>query len=346
MENGNGMNPYDGMDTTGINSETFGVPGVNTIGQTEGMGSYANEWTTGSYTVPGYQGVEPEPMKKEGKALEVTTLVFGILALVVCCCNGFFGLVGLILGIVALAKGKRSGLTIAGLICSALALLLAGVFLLFSITDEGQTFWQGFAEGFEQGLEENYTIDSDDTYSSDDTSSSDDDSNSKVKQHEGAVLSSKEVGKITVDGVDYTIPCKLSEVLKSHKVNEYSQEELSDGLDSYDTKIIYLGEEGLGKYVMVSNYTEKKIADINDAMVETISVDDGGGTITIFNGITLGMTSAELESALQDIEYNKSEMSGYVFYNIYAGDNEEYSFSIMLLEDKIDNISVNYYSYE
>ena len=52
-----------------------------------------------------------------------------------------------------------------------------------------------------------------------------------------------------------------------------------------------------------------------------------------------------MEGLIKDISYNKSQMNDYVFYNIYAGDKNQYSVSLMLSEDKIVNISVYYSNY-
>lgn len=67
--------------------------------------------------------------QKESKALEICSLVFGILSIVCCCCYGVFGIVGLILSIVALATGKKSGFSIAGLICSIVGIVLTIIIL-------------------------------------------------------------------------------------------------------------------------------------------------------------------------------------------------------------------------
>lgn len=61
---------------------------------------------------------------KQSKAMEICALVFGILGIVLCCCYGIFGLVGLVLSIVCLATGRKSGLSIAGLVCSIVGIVL------------------------------------------------------------------------------------------------------------------------------------------------------------------------------------------------------------------------------
>lgn len=351
----NGNNNYEGMNISGISTETFGVQaGIGNDTQ-DGLGSYADSWTSGSYTMPGYDGVEPEPIKKEGRGLEIAALVFGILSLIICCCNGVFGLIGLVLSIVALAKGKRSGLSIAGLICSIIALLMALSVLLFSMTESGKMFWEAFEQGFNEGMEEQYDsqndntdygMESDATETESDGVETEEYEESPVESNEGTVvISDEEAGKVVLDGNEFTIPCKLSDLLKHYSVNEFSQSELSGGLDSFETKMLFLGDSQLSISVTVSNYKDEKIEDINDGLVESISVDEGAGTIQIFNGINLDMSPAELEKALKDVKYNKSEMSGYTFYNIFIGDEQDYSVSVMLSEDKIENITVSHFDY-
>ncbi|MBO5087858.1 MAG: DUF4190 domain-containing protein [Lachnospiraceae bacterium] len=349
-----GNNDYTGVDTSGISAETFGIPTGYEKDSQDGLGSYADSWTSGSYTVPGYNGVEPEPIKKEGRGLEIATLVFGILALIVCCCNGFFGIVGLILGIVALVKGKRSGLSIAGLVCSVIALFFAFSTLVFSMTESGQAFWKGFEEGFNEGMEEQYEYQEDDpdegTESDDwDTETQDE---SSVESNEGtSVISKEDAAKVTIDGNVITIPCTLGDVLQYYEVSEYNAEMMGEGLKAHSTDLIYLAQNGEenGIYVGICNDTDNDYTDIKMATVDSINIDDAGvapvGSAKIFNGISLGMSSAQVEELIKDISYNKSQMNDYVFYNIYAGDKNQYSISLMLSEDKIVNISVYYSNY-
>lgn len=75
------------------------------------------------------------PKQSQGKGMAIAALVLGILG-VLCCCIGvgaLFGLVGLILGIIAVNKADASskGIAIAGLIVSIIALLL-GAYMLIS----------------------------------------------------------------------------------------------------------------------------------------------------------------------------------------------------------------------
>lgn len=74
--------------------------------------------------------------KKESKALEICALVFGILSIVGCCCCGLFGLIGLVLSIICLATGKKSALSITGLICSIVGLIFTIIMSVLASSDK------------------------------------------------------------------------------------------------------------------------------------------------------------------------------------------------------------------
>ena len=75
----------------------------------------------------------------ESKVLSIISLVAGILSLLCCCWFGFVGiivsLVGCICGIIALVKKQGGkGLAIAGIICSALGLILAIIMTVAAVS--------------------------------------------------------------------------------------------------------------------------------------------------------------------------------------------------------------------
>lgn len=345
MENLNKLGGVDtkGIDTSGLNAETFGTTSVLGEHQENDMDSYAASWSNeGAYSVPGYQSVEPEPMANEGRGLEIATLVFGILALVVCCCNGLFAVIGLILGVVAIAKGKKSGMTIAGIVCSAMGLLLGVIALLFIFSDYGQEITDAFMEGYEQGYESSSEV-----Y---DGGSAGEESEeymeNSVESHEGTSYISDDVaGRVVIDGTEIFIPCKLSELMKLYEISEYSQEDMNGGLGSYESKSIYFSENGEenGIFVDVQNYTEEELTDIKNAQIGMISFDgDSGKQVEVIGGLALGMSETEMEEVLKDYEYNKSKMSGFVFYNVFAGEDSDYSVSVMMSEGVAINITLFY----
>lgn len=303
-----------------------------------------NNTYEGSYTVPGYNGVAPEPMKKEGRGLEIATLVLGILALLICCCNGFFGLIGLVVGIIALVKGKRSGMTIAGLACSVLGILGAIFVLIFGMTDYGQelqdAFWEGFEQGYEATSGEDIEIGEE---QSDEVGEYVEDS---VESHEGTgSISDKVAGRLVIDGEEIQIPCKLSTILELYEVSEYSKDDAKGGLNSYESRTLFLAKNGeeCGICIDVQNYKDNGLADIQDGNIGMISLDsDPEKEVEVFGGLTLGMTASQVEEVIKDLTYNKSEMSGFVFYNVYASNKSAYSVSVMLSEGVVSNITLYY----
>lgn len=344
----NNMNDNE-MNTSGLNADTFRVPGTAANSVDEGWKTSANSWTGGSaYSVTGYTGMEPESITGESKGLEIATLVFGILAIVICCCNGLFGLVGVILGIIAFAKGKRSGIAIAGFVCSVLGLLAALGILVFSATDYGQelqkAFWEGFEQGYESTSGEDINISDSDDF--DNSGEIDVSTDSTVQEHEGTASVSDEVaGKIVVDGAEIRIPCKLSDVLEVYEVSESSEADMEGGLSSYQSKLIYLtknGEES-GIFVSVENYTEQDLKDVKDGNIGIISIDnEPEKDVEMLGGVKLGMSESQLEEFLDDMEYTKSEMDGVSFYSLYTGDDSNYCFSITVSEGEVITVALYY----
>ncbi len=76
-----------------------------------------------------------QPAPKQTNVLAIVSLVFGILS-ILCCCSAFIGsilgIVGVICGILA-QKQSKSGMAIAGIICSALGIVLGIAMTIFSV---------------------------------------------------------------------------------------------------------------------------------------------------------------------------------------------------------------------
>ncbi len=89
-----------------------------------------------------YNTYQPAP-QGGSKGLGITSMVLGILALLITllsCCfapllivSGILGLVSFILGFIAIAKKKGRGMGIAGVICSAVGILAAIPTILMSV---------------------------------------------------------------------------------------------------------------------------------------------------------------------------------------------------------------------
>lgn len=104
---------------------------------------------------------QPANNNSEKKGLAIASLVLGIVSLTICCCFGWLpGIIGAILGIVALVKqhGGR-GMAIAGLITSILGFLIGIYFLIGMITGSGE-----FAEEFKKAFEEQYYEETGETF--------------------------------------------------------------------------------------------------------------------------------------------------------------------------------------
>lgn len=105
------------------------------------------------YQQPQYQPYQqPEPPKKK-QGLAIASLILGIVGLTICCCMGIIpGIIGLILGIIAVASKQQGGkgMAIGGIITSALAILVNIILIVAMVNDED------FQEGFREGFEESY----------------------------------------------------------------------------------------------------------------------------------------------------------------------------------------------
>ena len=114
--------------------------------ETYEMDSNYESWEDDDYYLPPSNG------------LAITGMVLGIVALVIgllsSCCGGIFvvlfsapfAIAGLITSIIALKKGQNKGMSIAGIICSALALLIGVVMILIALLSY---FFLGMAYGLD-----------------------------------------------------------------------------------------------------------------------------------------------------------------------------------------------------
>lgn len=102
-----------------------------------------------NYGTPGPQPSQPsQPPQREHRGLAIASLVIGILSMTLLCfCGSIVGIVGLVLGIVALCKKQKPmGLSIAGIVTSSIG-ILCGILLLAFIAGAG-----GFAEKLHKAM--------------------------------------------------------------------------------------------------------------------------------------------------------------------------------------------------
>lgn len=106
--------------------------------------------------------IKPEKPTDSKDTMALLSMIFGIIALVVCCGGGLFAIPGVILGILGLKSVRRKGMAIAGIICSAVAVLLTIVSIYTAVSND--EFKKAFEYGFEQGMHDAYDDYDDDDY--------------------------------------------------------------------------------------------------------------------------------------------------------------------------------------
>ncbi len=86
-------------------------------------GNYYQDYTTSTQQ---YQAPPQQDRPEGANGFQIASLILGILGILGCCCYGvvglLFGIIGLILALIG-NKRNRSGIGIAGLVCSIIAIL-------------------------------------------------------------------------------------------------------------------------------------------------------------------------------------------------------------------------------
>lgn len=88
------------------------------------------------YSQPAYsQTYTPEPSKPQTPALAIVSLVMGILSIVLGCCYGIgiiFAIAGIIMAVIA-NKQTKTGVGIAGLVCSIIGAVFSVIMLIYYV---------------------------------------------------------------------------------------------------------------------------------------------------------------------------------------------------------------------
>lgn len=158
-------------------------------------------------------------------------------------------------------------------------------------------------------------------------------------------IANKRVENVVLDGKSIQIPCEFSELLNLYEISEYSKNELKKPIAKGESKTIFLAKNDVenGISVEVYNNHKKVTSDIGSCEVRMISIDEStDAEVEVFGGLAPGMTALEVEKVLEGTDYNKSEMSGYVFYHATAGKKSAYYMSLVLYEDRVMNVSLYY----
>ena len=359
LENEPKKDLYEGLDsdTFGKMTDTTNLQAATEKQSVEGEQEttvYTSAWNSDAY-IPGgqtnnYSAETSVPEKKQGKALEICALVFGILSL--CgCCYGLFGMIGLVLSIIALATGRKSGLSIAGLILSIIGIVGALAWTIFCFSSAGQEWSSTVAENFIEGFEEGYNSTYEGATTEAENSEMADTESDELNASANPSLKNETVGKVIIDGKEITFPCKFSEIENEFEISDESKKDIEGGLEAYDVETVTLASGGktTGTSLVIWNYDDTDIADIGYAYVTGVNMDSYGETtpdVKFFNDITFGMSKEDLEKALDGMEYNKNTSSACICYSFYAGEESDYFFSIYVTEDKVNEVLSNYYGDE
>lgn len=108
----------------------------NSNGVNQNIGDFngANSYQSNPY---GMNGQEPSKSTFSPSGFSIASLVLGILSIVCCCVwyiSGIFGILGLVFSIIVLVKKKSGkGMAIAGLICSAIGIIMAVILLVMVV---------------------------------------------------------------------------------------------------------------------------------------------------------------------------------------------------------------------
>lgn len=112
-------NPYGNSQNS--NQNNFG-----------GMGNQNDSWNNAGYQNVNGQQSSNSTFSPSGFA--IASLVLGILSIVCCCAwyiSGIFAILGIVFSIIVLTKNKPGrGMAIAGLVCSAIGIIIAVVMLV------------------------------------------------------------------------------------------------------------------------------------------------------------------------------------------------------------------------
>jgi hypothetical protein len=117
-----------------------------------------------NYLSPGYPGVQGVPMQKNN-GMAIASMVLGIIGVVFSCCYGIGVLAaipGLIFSFISMKKigktgEKGKGMAVAGIVCSAVAIIIAIYvivnLIIFFNSSEGATFWDTFYKAYNNAIQ-------------------------------------------------------------------------------------------------------------------------------------------------------------------------------------------------
>lgn len=278
------------MNTSGPTAGTYQQP-VTDAG-TNYQGSYS-----AAYTQP-VQTASAEP----SKGLGIAGLILGIIGIITGCCYGgfIFGLIGLVLSIVYVAKKGSKGLGIGGIITSALGLIFSIVMVIL-IAAAPSVLYSIMPDEYKYLIEDelggsttdDFGFPTEDTY--DPTS-------------ETSESSIADTDQIMINESVYTLPATVSSL--GFTVNpDYRSEEVAaietEGVEPGDYVFVLLNApDGTSFFGYIENTgAEDTIYSIDELTVTGFNVDNYSSECTAyyveaFGGIRLDMSRSEVEALI------------------------------------------------
>lgn len=310
--------------------------------------------------------------KKESKALEICAMVFGILSIVTCCCCfGIWGIVGLILSIIALVKGKKSGLTIAGLICSIVGLLGSLLVVIYLVGPAGKEFREGAKAGAEHALEraeagEEYSfsesLESAKEYYADSKENGEteddgirtyeyvgqaDESDEEQEQDVNEFESGKGLDEVSVAGTKITLPCNFGDIRDEFAFDLGEGLDLESNWENHESGDMYgIDKDGnrafglwLHEKLPLEKLDEGYVFGLWTSGVD--GLDFNPENVEFLNGIKIGMSKKELTKKLDNYNYRKNKDDIFPSYSlVFKSDEKTVSYSIYLEDNVVNEIHI------
>ncbi len=144
----NGNTSYVGQNQ----QDPYGQPNGNTS-----YGGQNQQTPLSGYAEPVYHQQYNNYNQEESQGFGIASMICGILALVTCCfwCLCIpLAVVSIVLGIIQISKGTAKGMSIAGIICSAVGLIMTVLLIVFGIVMNSSSGYQNFLHEYNDMLED------------------------------------------------------------------------------------------------------------------------------------------------------------------------------------------------
>lgn len=138
-------------------------------GYTQYYGDQNQQTPRSGYAEPVYHNQYNADNEEQGQGFGIASLICGILSIVTCCCScpcAPLAIVSIVLGILQISKGAGSGrgMAIAGIVCSAVGLILMIISLVFTIVMNSSGFTGSYYQNYYDMIQELENMDTYRTY--------------------------------------------------------------------------------------------------------------------------------------------------------------------------------------